>query len=83
MSAAPILEVRGLRLDGAAAGVSFSLRRGEILGFAGLVGSGRSEVAKAIFGLDRSANGVVELKSRRTGEREELSVESALARLTA
>jgi ABC-type sugar transport system ATPase subunit len=41
--------------------ISFQLRAGEILGFAGLVGSGRSEVAKAIFGLDSAATGRVEL----------------------
>jgi ABC-type sugar transport system ATPase subunit len=44
--------------------VSFDVRAGEILGFAGLVGSGRSEVAKAIFGLDRAASGEVELLGR-------------------
>jgi ABC-type sugar transport system ATPase subunit len=37
--------------------VSFSLRTGEVLGFAGLVGAGRSEIAQALFGLDPSASG--------------------------
>jgi ribose transport system ATP-binding protein len=41
--------------------VSFDAARGEILGFAGLVGAGRSEIAKAIVGLDASANGEVAL----------------------
>jgi ABC-type sugar transport system ATPase subunit len=39
--------------------ISFSLRAGEVLGFAGLVGAGRSEVAQAIFGLDAEATGRV------------------------
>ncbi|MEI9960776.1 MAG: sugar ABC transporter ATP-binding protein [Limisphaerales bacterium] len=41
--------------------VSFDASKGEILGFAGLVGAGRSEIAKAIVGLDRTANGEVKL----------------------
>jgi rhamnose transport system ATP-binding protein len=49
---APVLEVRGLAREGVFRDVSFSLRRGEILGLAGLVGAGRSEVARAIFGID-------------------------------
>ena len=59
-----VLSVRDLTSPGKFAGVSFDLRAGEILGFAGLVGSGRSEVAKAIFGLDRSASGRVEVFGR-------------------
>jgi rhamnose transport system ATP-binding protein len=49
---APVLEARGLTREGVFRDVSFSLRRGEILGLAGLVGAGRSEVARAIFGID-------------------------------
>ena len=41
--------------------VSFALRRGEILGFAGLVGAGRSETMQAIFGLDKITGGSVQL----------------------
>jgi len=44
--------------------VSFSLRAGEILGFAGLIGAGRSEVAQAIFGLDEAATGRVFVRGR-------------------
>jgi len=39
--------------------VSFTLRRGEILGFAGLMGAGRTEVARAVFGADRLVSGEV------------------------
>jgi ribose transport system ATP-binding protein len=44
--------------------VSFSLRRGEIVGLAGLVGSGRSELARTIFGIDRPAGGSIEIEGR-------------------
>src|SRR4051812_39900376 len=54
-----LLSVRNLASPGKFAGVNFDLRRGEIVGFAGLVGSGRSEIAKAIFGLDPRATGEV------------------------
>jgi ribose transport system ATP-binding protein len=46
------LEVRGLRRGREIRDVSFSVRKGEILGFAGLMGAGRTEVARAIFGAD-------------------------------
>ena len=54
-----LLEVRNLCLEGEFADVSFSLRRGEILGFAGLVGSGRTEVARTVSGLYRKTSGEV------------------------
>lgn len=47
-----LLRVEGLSRQGAFENVSFELRRGEILGFAGLMGAGRTEVARAIFGAD-------------------------------
>ena len=55
----PVLEVSGLTVTGRIEGVSFCLKRGEILGFAGLVGSGRSEVAKAIFGFYPNTKGKI------------------------
>ncbi|MDB5767130.1 MAG: putative fucose transporter, ATP-binding component, partial [Collimonas fungivorans] len=48
-----VLEVKGLQRGAFIKDVSFSLRKGEILGFAGLMGAGRTEVARAIFGADR------------------------------
>lgn len=57
---AVILKVEGLRA-GRAQKVSFSLRAGEVLGLAGLVGAGRSETARAIVGLDRLEAGRLEL----------------------
>ena len=55
------LRVDDLSSPGRFAKVTFSVRAGEIVGLAGLVGAGRSEVAQAIFGLDRQATGTVEL----------------------
>jgi ABC-type sugar transport system ATPase subunit len=46
----PVLKVRNLTMPGKFRDVSFDLRRGEILGIAGLVGAGRTEIAKALFG---------------------------------
>lgn len=54
-----VLRVEHLRSTGKFSDISFSLRRGEVLGFAGLVGAGRSEIAHAVFGLDKAATGRV------------------------
>jgi ribose transport system ATP-binding protein len=51
-SAETALEVKGLKRGRMVRDVSFSLKKGEILGFAGLMGAGRTEVARAIFGAD-------------------------------
>ncbi len=58
------LRVRGLTSPGKFRDVSFEIRAGEIVGFAGLVGAGRSEVAKAIFGLDPRATGEVSFQGK-------------------
>src|SRR5690606_20736544 len=55
----PVLEVRGLSRAGAIHDVSFTLRRGEILGFAGLVGAGRTETVRLLFGVDRKDSGEI------------------------
>ena len=52
-----VLEVRGLTRKGEFEGVDLALRRGEILGLAGLVGAGRTEVAQSIFGIRQSDSG--------------------------
>ncbi len=60
----PLLEVRGLTRRGVVHDVSFTLRRGEILGFAGLVGAGRTETARLIFGADPRDGGEILLEGR-------------------
>ena len=61
----PVLEVRNLLLPGTEPdGISFTCRRGEILGVAGLVGSGRSRLARYLFGMEGSHRGEVLLDGR-------------------
>jgi ABC-type sugar transport system ATPase subunit len=56
-----VLSVRGLGRAGVLHDVSFDLRRGEVLGFSGLVGAGRTEIARCIFGADRPDAGTIAL----------------------
>jgi rhamnose transport system ATP-binding protein len=57
-----VLKVEGLGAAGQFVDVNFEVRRGEIFGFAGLVGSGRSEVVRAIFGVDSYDSGSVSVE---------------------
>ena len=59
-----VLQVDRLTREGVFTDVSFDVRAGEIVAFAGLVGSGRSEVARAIFGIDRYDAGSVAVGGR-------------------
>ncbi len=59
------LRVTGLSSPGKFQEVSFSLHAGEVLGLAGLVGAGRSEIAAALFGLDPAITGAVEVAGKR------------------
>lgn len=65
----PALTVTGLTRKGVIENVSFSVRKGEVLGIAGLVGAGRTEVARAIFGADPLDSGTVELFGKRASIR--------------
>lgn len=58
------LEVKDLSSPKRFSGVSFELRAGEVLGLAGLVGSGRTEIAEALFGLDPRARGGIKLSGK-------------------
>ena len=59
-----VLQVDHLSREGVLHDISFSVRRGEIVALAGLVGAGRSEVARAIFGIDRRSAGVVTVRGK-------------------
>ena len=59
-----VLEVTGLNAGKMVRDVSFNLRKGEILGFAGLMGSGRTETARAIFGADEVQSGSIKIKGK-------------------
>ena len=58
------LSVRHLTLDGVFNDVSFDVHSGEILGFAGLIGSGRSNVAEAIFGVTPANSGTIQINGK-------------------
>ncbi|MGX5654487.1 sugar ABC transporter ATP-binding protein [Geodermatophilus nigrescens] len=61
---APLLEVEDLGLRGSFSDVSFAVRPGEIVGLAGLVGSGRSEILETVYGARRATSGVVRVGGR-------------------
>jgi rhamnose transport system ATP-binding protein len=60
-----VLQVEHLTREGVFVDISFEVRAGEVVALAGLVGSGRSEVARAIFGIDRYDAGSVQISGRR------------------
>ncbi len=60
-----VLEVRNLTAGREVKDVSFSLRKGEILGFAGLMGAGRTEVCRALYGADKAQKGEIYINGKR------------------
>ena len=64
MPGAEVLRLNGLSRRGVLHDVSFTLCRGEILGISGLLGAGRTELARAVFGADRSDRGTIVVKGR-------------------
>ena len=64
-SSEEVLRVTGLNRGAAVRDVSFTLHRGEILGFAGLMGAGRTEVARAVFGADAIDSGEISVHGKR------------------
>ncbi|MFP5252542.1 MAG: sugar ABC transporter ATP-binding protein [Actinomycetes bacterium] len=60
----PVLEVRDLTRAGVFHDITFDVRAGEIVGLAGLVGAGRSEIARAVFGVDRYDSGTVSIAGK-------------------
>jgi ABC-type sugar transport system ATPase subunit len=58
------LEVEGLATDAGVADITFSVHAGEVVGLGGMVGSGRTEIAKALFGAERPIRGTIRLNGR-------------------
>ena len=76
----PLLRVRGLTRKGVFERIEFDLHAGEVLGLGGLVGAGRSEVARCLFGVDRYDVGEVHVEGRRLPVGSvEASIEAGLA----
>ena len=71
-----LLTVEGLSKDGVFEDVSFSVRKGEVLGFAGLVGAGRSEIMASLFGASGFDKGAIWLNGEKVRFR---STEEAIA----
>ena len=78
-----VLSVRKLGRKGVLDDVSFNLHKGEILGFSGLMGAGRTEVARAIFGADSIDNGTITVNGKElTNHTIEEAIDAGIAYLT-
>ncbi|HZG73448.1 MAG TPA: sugar ABC transporter ATP-binding protein, partial [Chondromyces sp.] len=64
-----VLKVKGLTKKGVFRNINFSVRAGEIVGVSGLMGAGRTEIMRAIFGLDRPDNGEIWLQGKKVAIR--------------
>lgn len=79
----PVLQVRNLNRGKLVRDVSFDLRRGEILGFAGLMGAGRTEVLETLFGIARADSGEILIGDRPVAIREPKdAIEAGMGLLT-
>ncbi len=77
------LSVKNLSLEGRFRDISFDLRKGEILGFAGLVGSGRSNVAETLFGVTPATSGTIAIDGKEIAIRSPgVAMDSGMAFLT-
>lgn len=78
---APALEVRGLRtMANPAHAINFTIRAGEIVGMAGLVGAGRTEMLRTLFGIDRAIAGEILIKGKPVDVRNPITaIEAGLA----
>jgi simple sugar transport system ATP-binding protein len=63
-SGAPLLRARGLARSGSVADIDLDVRRGDAIGIAGLLGSGRTEVARLLFGIDRPDRGTIQIEGK-------------------
>ena len=78
-----VLRVKNLKRKGVLDDISFSLQQGEVLGFAGLMGSGRTELMRAIFGADQGVEGKIYVKGTELViDSPETAVKNGIALLT-
>lgn len=78
-----VLEVENLLPQGKFEPISFTLRKGEILGVAGLMGAGRTEIMRAIFGVDKSHGGTIRLNGQTVAlHKPEDAIEAGIAFIT-
>jgi ribose transport system ATP-binding protein len=75
----PLLEVTGLTSPGRVAGVSFCVAQGEVVGLAGLLGSGRSEILHAVYGSDLAVRGMVRVGGDPVGRGPAKAVRAGMA----
>lgn len=64
-----VLRVENLRVDGVFSDINFNLRAGEILGFFGLMGAGRTEIMRTLFGLDRYDGGDIFISGKKASNK--------------
>lgn len=76
----PVLEVKNLYRKGVFEPISFTVHEGEVLGFSGLMGAGRTEIARCIFGLDKADGGEIYINGQKIDIREPLdAIRSGIA----
>ena len=71
-----VLKVENLNAGKMVQDVSFELRKGEILGFSGLMGAGRTETARALFGADSKQSGKISIMDKQSGQLKEVTINS-------
>ena len=71
-----VLRVENLNAGKMVQDVSFELRKGEILGFSGLMGAGRTETARALFGADPKQSGKISIMDKQSGQLKEVTINS-------
>ena len=74
MVAPVVLKVENLNAGKMVQDVSFELRKGEILGFSGLMGAGRTETARALFGADPKQSGKISIMDKQSGQLKEVTI---------
>ncbi len=78
-----ILEVKALGRKNVFSDVSFSLRKGEVLGFSGVMGAGRTEIMRCIFGLDQATEGSIFVDGKRLNVKKPMdAINAGIAMLT-